>query len=95
MPRVVITRGFSDEPHLDFLDECRWVLKVNLDEETWLDATSLAALTFGGWATVFQPPWFAEYGFPPGGKSSRLGETMRKKKSIEPKSPFRFLRCWI
>jgi hypothetical protein len=56
---VVITRGFSDEPHLGLLDESSWTLKVNLDEEKCL-ATHLAAFTFGGWVTVFQPPWFDE-----------------------------------
>jgi len=57
---VVITRGFSDEPHLDLLDESHWRLEVNLDEEAGLDTTHLAAFTFGGWVTIFQPPWFSD-----------------------------------
>jgi hypothetical protein len=57
---VVTTRGFSDEPYLDLLDESYWRLEVNLDEETWLDTTRLVAFAFGGWVTIFQPPWFAE-----------------------------------
>jgi hypothetical protein len=64
MSRVVITRGFSEEPHLDLLDESYWTLKVDLDEELNLETTNLAAFTFGGWVTVFQPPWFAENDYP-------------------------------
>jgi hypothetical protein len=85
---VVITRGFSDEPHLDLLDECSWMLKVILDEETWLDTTSLSAFSFGSWVTVFQPPWFAERGFPPrweilqARKNDEDEEVDRAKKSV-------------
>jgi hypothetical protein len=57
---VVVTRGFSDQPHLDLLDESYWRLEVNLNEEEWLETTRLAAFTFGGWVTIFQPPWFVE-----------------------------------
>jgi hypothetical protein len=57
---VVITRGFKDEPNLDLLEEARWRLRVDLDEEEWLDSTHLVASTFGGWVTVLQPPWFSD-----------------------------------
>jgi hypothetical protein len=57
---VVITRGFRGDPHLDLLEEARWRLEVHLDEETWLNETWVVAEVFGGWLTIFQPPWFSE-----------------------------------
>jgi hypothetical protein len=57
---VVITRGFRDDPHLDLLEEARWRLQVELDEEAWLEETRVVAEVFGGWPTVFQPPWFSD-----------------------------------
>lgn len=57
---VVITRGYRDDPHLDLLEEARWRLEVELDEEAWLDETRVVAEVFGGWLTLFQPPWFSD-----------------------------------
>lgn len=54
---VVITQGFRDDPNLGLLDEASWRLEVMLDEEELLETTHLYALTFGGWATIFVPPW--------------------------------------
>jgi len=53
----VITRGHRDDPHLEQLEEARWRLEVELDEEETLEAARLLAV-FGGWITVFRPPWF-------------------------------------
>jgi hypothetical protein len=57
METVVVTLGFRDDPHLDLLDESRWRLVVDLDEEWSLEGTHLEA-TLLGWVTLFQPPWF-------------------------------------
>jgi hypothetical protein len=56
---VVITRGHRDDPNLGLLEEARWRLEVELDEERALEAARLLAVSFGGWVTVFKPPWFA------------------------------------
>jgi hypothetical protein len=55
---VVITRGHRDDPHLEQLEEARWRLEVELDEEETLEAARLLAVAFGGWITIFRPPWF-------------------------------------
>jgi len=55
---VVITRGHKDDPHLELLEEARWRLEVELDEEETLEAARLFAVSFGGWITIFKPPCF-------------------------------------
>jgi hypothetical protein len=53
---MVVTRGVGKRPDLDLLEEVRWTLSVELDEECALDGTRLVATGFGGWVTIFQPP---------------------------------------
>jgi hypothetical protein len=55
---VVITRGHRDDPHLGQLEEARWRLELELDEEEALEAARLLAVSSGGWITTFKPPWF-------------------------------------